>query len=83
MQPEPLKPDDPFGLRRQAAAPQGSAGASRVPVKPGMREDVFTLDEGDVIFQWPENLSKESFEDLEGWMQIQLRKIKRRVVEEN
>ena len=46
-----------------------------------MKEDIFTLDEGEVVLQWPERLSKESFEDLETWMGLQLRKIKRRVVE--
>jgi hypothetical protein len=45
-----------------------------------MKEDTFTLDEGDVVLQWPERLSQESYEDLESWMHLQLRKIKRRVV---
>lgn len=62
-------------------------GSRRDPVvtkkslKSGVKEDVFTLDEGEVVLQWPERLSKASFEDLEGWMQIQLRKIKRHVTD--
>lgn len=52
----------------------------RAAAKVGMKEDVFSLKEGDVVFQWPESLSKESFEDLEAWAKIILRKIQRSVV---
>lgn len=52
----------------------------RSEVKVGIKEDVFSLKEGDVIFQWPESLSPESFEDLEAWAKIILRKIQRSVV---
>ena len=45
----------------------------------GMKEDVFALTEGDVVLQWPELLSKESFEDLKAWATIVLRKIEREV----
>ena len=45
----------------------------------GMKEDVFALSEGDVVLQWPESLSRESFEDLQEWTVIVLRKIERRV----
>ena len=45
----------------------------------GMKEDVFALTEGDVVLQWPELLSQESFEDLKAWADIVLRKIERRV----
>ena len=51
----------------------------RHEVRPGMKEDVFTLDEGDAVFQWPERLSQESYEDLEAWAELILRKIKRSV----
>ena len=44
-----------------------------------MKEDIFTLDEGDVVFQWPERLSQESYEDLEAWAKLILRKIQRGV----
>ena len=44
-----------------------------------MKEDVFALTEGDVVLQWPELLSKESFEDLKAWATIVLRKIEREV----
>ena len=44
-----------------------------------MKEDVFALTEGDVVLQWPELLSQESFEDLKAWADIVLRKIERHV----
>lgn len=46
------------------------------------KEDVFTLDEGDVIFQWPATLSEGSFQDLEDWTKLMLRKIKRSIVDQ-
>lgn len=54
---------------------------SRNPPKPGMKEDVFTLKEGDVVLQWPERISPESYQDLEDWTKIILRKIKRSTVD--
>ena len=51
------------------------------PMQTGTKEDVFTLDEGQVILQWPENLSPESFEDFESWLQLVIRKVKRSVQE--
>lgn len=44
-----------------------------------MKEDVFSLREGDVTLQWPETLSAESYQDLEDWTKLLLRKIKRAV----
>ena len=44
-----------------------------------MNNEVFTLEEGDVVFQWPSKLSPESFADFEAWLQIILRKAKRAV----
>jgi hypothetical protein len=54
----------------------------RGPAQVGMKEDTFNLDEGEVVLQWPERLSQASFDDLESWLQLQLRKIKRRVTDE-
>lgn len=48
--------------------------------KMGMKEDVFSLKEGDVSLQWPETLSADSYQDLEDWTKLLLRKIKRSVV---
>lgn len=52
------------------------------PIRPpalGARQDVFSLNEGQVILQWPAQLSAESYEDFESWIQLQLRKIKRSI----
>lgn len=53
--------------------------SKRREAKPGMKEDVFSLHEGDVILQWPETLSAESYQDLEDWTKLLLRKIKRAI----
>ena len=41
--------------------------------------DSFTLDEGLVVLQYPKVLSKDSFEDFEEWLKLQVGKIKRRI----
>lgn len=51
----------------------------RREVKVGMKEDVFSLVEGDVTFQWPASLSADSYQDLEDWTKLMLRKIKRSI----
>lgn len=48
------------------------------PPRPGTRKEVFALDEGDVVLTFPDNLSAASFHDLEGYMQLFLRKAQRR-----
>jgi len=45
----------------------------------GNRRDIFSLDEGQVVLEWPEKMSAESYEDFQSWMEIQLRKIKRSI----
>lgn len=49
----------------------------RPALKPGMRNDVFTLDEGEVIIQWPDHMSPESYEDFESWLNLIAKKAKR------
>lgn len=44
-----------------------------------MKQERFALDNGDVIIQWPSNMSKESFEDFSDWLDILKRKVKRSV----
>jgi hypothetical protein len=66
---------------QKTAAQQAGPGdrPKRREVKQGMKEDVFSLREGDVTLQWPDGLSAESFQDLEDWTKLLLRKIKRSV----
>jgi len=54
----------------------------RRPMQAGMKEDVFTLEEGPVVLQYPETLSQESFEDLESWLTLVIRKAKRSIRDE-
>ena len=49
---------------------------------PNMREDVFSLAEGDVTFQWPTPLSADSIQDLRDWLKIVERKIARSMTTE-
>ena len=45
--------------------------------KVGMNSDTFTLDEGQVILQWPAKMSAESYEDFKSWLDLVARKAKR------
>ncbi len=49
--------------------------------KSTMREDVFSLAEGQVKMQWPTPLSEESIQDLKDWLKIVERKISRSVTD--
>lgn len=44
-----------------------------------MKEDIFSLDEGAVLLQWPERLSEASAQDLQDWLDLIGGKIKRAV----
>jgi hypothetical protein len=68
--------DRPGQAHNAASEPVRTA---RHALKVGMKEDVFSLPEGDVVLQWPEQISAESYQDLAAWAQIILRKIKRAV----
>ena len=46
------------------------------------RQDVFTLDEGQVILRWPEKMSESSYEDFKAWIELQVRKIGRTIEKE-
>lgn len=50
--------------------------------RPTMNQDTFTLDEGQVVLQWPASISPESYKDLEDWLKLMERRIKRAVVTE-
>jgi hypothetical protein len=58
------------GMRHEFDEPDG-------PPPPGMRRAVFTLFEGDVAIVFPETLSKESVSDLDDYLKIWLRKLRR------
>ena len=52
------------------------------PGKPQMKHDTYTLDEGDVVLQWPSKLSQESYAELEDWLDLMGRKMKRAVTDQ-
>ena len=47
--------------------------------KPNMKQDIFNIDEGQIVLQFPESMSLESFEDFTDWLMLQQRKIGRKV----
>lgn len=49
----------------------------RRQVMSGQKEDVYSLDEGPVVLQWPEKISKTSAQDLADWLALIIRKAKR------
>lgn len=46
---------------------------------PGCKQDTFSLDEGQVILQWPEKMTSASYDDFKAWIDLQVRKIGRAV----
>jgi hypothetical protein len=46
----------------------------------GTKEDVFSLDEGPVVLTWPDRISPDSARDLEDWLALIGRNIKRATV---
>lgn len=74
----------------QVIVEQGTTPGSKGDIKPptlaipnssplkGVRKEVFALDEGDVTLIFPDSLSATSFEDLEAYLKVFLRKAKRR-----
>lgn len=65
---------------RPLKSPRPAVQATGTPVPPpapGIRQDVFSLSEGQAVLRWPETLSPESFEDFKGWLQLVLRKVAR------
>jgi hypothetical protein len=72
---ELTKADAPSGERENG----GITLTKRIPAKLGMNSDVFTLDEGEVILQWPSRMSPESYEDFKDWIELMTRKAKRSV----
>lgn len=67
-QSSPDKPIQSVGNRFQT--PQ-------IPMGQNMRQDVFSLVEGNATFQWPIPLSTDSIQDLKDWLKILERKISR------
>ena len=72
---------DPRRGRESDPTERGRLLLRRPPVTAGSKQDVFSLPEGEVVLQWPEPLSPESYEDFESWLNLVLRKVRRSVRE--
>ncbi|HEY7313171.1 MAG TPA: hypothetical protein VH643_27730 [Gemmataceae bacterium] len=59
-----------------AAAP-ASGMVVKPPMQTGIKEDVYTLDQGQVVVLWPEKIDSGEIADVEDWMQLVIRKMKR------
>jgi hypothetical protein len=74
-------PENPSGqipLRNAVRMPELGKNAQGVK----MKQDVFSVAEGEVVLSWPTPLSADSIEDLKAWLKIMERKIARSTVEE-
>ena len=65
-------------IERPALRSGGIAPSTRQPATaPGMRQAVFTLEEGDVYLSFPADLTAAGYEELSDYLQIFLRRAKR------
>lgn len=73
---EAIKEEPPATVPKpQIVTPQREV--TRVGGSANMRQDVFSLTEGEVVISWPTPLSQDSIKDLEDWLVIVKRKIAR------
>lgn len=63
----------------EAKMEQAQADGAKVlpPAPQGIKQDVFSLDEGQAVIQWPANMSEESFADFKEWLKLLEKKIGR------
>jgi len=64
-------PQVPLAPLRMPEAGRGTGEAAR------MRQDVFSLAEGEVVMRWPTPLSQDSIDEIKDWLKIVERKISR------
>ena len=70
--------DSPVTLHYPASS-VASVGGVAVAAAIGFKQDIFSLDEGDVVLRYPAKMSQASYEDFNDWVELQLRKIKRSI----
>lgn len=66
-------------MPQQTETPMDTLQPPVKPPAPGAKQDTFSLDEGQVVLQWPSKMSKNSYEDFKDWIELQVRKIGRAV----
>lgn len=64
---------------RERSEHQGQKPAHEAEPPAGIRREIITLDEGDVVIWYPDDLSSESFDDLNDHLELFIKKMKRRV----
>jgi len=75
--PPEQSPSDQVPLRNLVRMPETGKGQGAK-----MKQDVFSLAEGEVVISWPTPLSPDSIQDLKDWLKIVERKIARSTAEE-
>ena len=66
-------------FRQISQAPKAQESHAAPTARPRMNQDTFTLDEGQVVLQWPADISAESYDDLQAWLDLITRRMKRTV----
>jgi hypothetical protein len=72
--------DQGHGPHFRATTPQNKSASATTEHVPqvGMRKEVIALDEGDVVITFPDNLSADSFGDLQAYLNLFINKMQRR-----
>ena len=76
-------PVERAGQIHKVIVPKPAKLLLKVPTPTVATQDIFHLSEGPAILQVPNALSEASYQDLEEWLMIALRKIKRSVRSEH
>ena len=80
--PTPVPPGAGFP-HLTSRSPGGGAQAAGAGISADMRQETFTLSESEILIQFPSNMTMDDYEDLEGWLEILKRKIKRSIKTES
>jgi hypothetical protein len=56
----------------------GSGTLGPPPIRAGATQEMMTLDEGQVVLQWPAELGQDSVQEFEDWIDVLVRRIRRK-----
>lgn len=65
-------------IKMPPTMPLTSAATPKSEVLPGFRSETFDADEGEIRITWPANLSPQSVDDMNDWLELLKRRIARR-----
>lgn len=77
--PDKGKPADPQGVGTGDQFREASPSPLRVKPMDAHLQDIFNVDEGQAVIQWPAGMTSASYEDFVAWLDIVKRKIKRQI----